>query len=36
MLRIRHARPRIPPIFYLYVAAVLAMAVVVLARVNHI
>lgn len=36
MLRMRHARVRIPAIFYLYVAAVLAMGLVVLSRVSHI
>lgn len=36
MLRMRHARVRVPAIFYLYMAAMLAMAVVVITRVTHI
>jgi hypothetical protein len=36
MLRMRHARVRIPAIFYLYIVAVLAMGLVVLTRVSHI
>lgn len=36
MLRMRHARAKVPPIFYLYVAAMLAMAVVAITRVTHI
>ena len=37
MLRQRQFRSiRIPPIFYMYVVAVLAMAAVALTRINHI
>lgn len=36
MLRMRHARARVPAIFYLYLVAVLAMALVVVGRVGHI
>ncbi len=37
MLRIRQSRAiRIPPIFYVYVVAVVAMAAVALSRINHI
>ncbi len=37
MLRMRQFRTiRVPPIFYMYVAAVLAMAAVALSRINHI
>ena len=37
MLRMRQFRSiRIPPIFYLYLVAVLAMAAVALTRINHI
>ncbi len=36
MLRMRHARAKIPAIFYLYLAALLAMALVVVSRVGHI
>jgi hypothetical protein len=37
MLRMRQFRAiRIPPIFYLYLVAVLAMAAVALTRINHI
>jgi hypothetical protein len=36
MLRMRHARARVPAIFYLYLAAVLAMALVVVSRIGHI
>lgn len=36
MLRIRNARVRIPPIFYMYVVAMVAMAALALTRVNHI
>ncbi len=36
MLRLRHSHTRIPPIFYVYVVALLAMAAVALTRINHI
>ena len=36
MLRMRHARARVPAIFYLYMLAVLAMALVALSRVSSI
>jgi hypothetical protein len=37
MLRMRQFRSiRIPPIFYIYLVAVLAMAAVALTRINHI
>lgn len=36
MLRMRHARARVPAIFYLYLVAVLAMALVVAGRIGHI
>jgi len=36
MLRMRHARARVPAIFYLYLVAVLAMALVVVGRIGHI
>lgn len=36
MLRMRHARAKVPAIFYLYLAAVLAMALVVLSRVSSV
>jgi hypothetical protein len=36
MLRMRHARAKVPAIFYLYLVAVLAMALVVVSRIGHI
>jgi hypothetical protein len=36
MLRMRHARARVPAIFYLYLVAVLAMALVALSRVSSL
>lgn len=36
MLRMRHARPRIPAIFYLYVLVVLAMTAIAVTSINHI
>jgi hypothetical protein len=37
MLRMRPFRAiRVPPIFYIYVVALLAMAAVALSRINHI